>query len=333
MATIERHEFTLGTLNEYRKVAASALDRGDTTRAAEAHAVVILLLKGIGRVREALLESVAFFDRARAEPELVPVVSKDLIAAGCRASVMAAIATPEVPIAAVRESLGEVRRMCERRDASTNVVEQLEFELDATLDPERDWSARSRSLAARFKKDAYTLNCSDCATLRFAWRRRAQLTEAESTRFAELHPGCLSDRGHHLKAEFLLRNRRFVAANTQLESAIAALTLKVLPVPLLQTGLAIARARRSRADVATRLNQLDAALVDYEYPYDEFEVRLEVIRLASAKLLPRRLPPRLVDNESKAAVLAERIDARAPRSPFRQRLSRELSTRTNKRTS
>ncbi|MBL8940124.1 MAG: hypothetical protein JNM69_36580 [Archangium sp.] len=331
MATIERHEYTLETLHEARRVTAKALDRCDTARAAEAHALVILLLKGIGRVREALLESVAFFDRARAEPPSVPVVSKDLIVAGCRASVMAAIATPEVPVAAVRESLGEVRRMCERRAVSSNVVDQLEFELDATLDPERDWSSRSRALTTRFKKEAYALNCSECATLRFAWRHRAHLTQAETARLVELHPGCLADRGHHLKAEFLLRNRRLVAADAQLQSAIAALSIKALPVPLLQTGLAIARARRSRVDVVTRLTQLDAALVDYEYPYDEFEVRLEVIRLASARLLPRRLPPRLLDNERKAAVLAHRIDARAPSSQFRQRLADELS-RCSKRT-
>ncbi|MDP3238078.1 MAG: hypothetical protein Q8N26_35125 [Myxococcales bacterium] len=324
MATIERGEFTLKMLNDFRDA------RTSSTQPIEASAAIVVILKGLGRVQEALVEGVSLFEAARDTLMLKP---KSLVPAGLRAAVMAAIATPEVPIDSVKASLDELRRLCASLSLDDVLVHHLALELKATLHPLSNVSKQAASLSAPLARINLPLACRSCSRVRLAWRRRATVPWSELNELDKTDHHCLAGRVAHLKAERFLAEDNLVEAQEALDRASSLTEASVLPVALLTTGLTIARRRRDATAVTRYLEQLSAALVDFEYPYDEFEARLEVLAITQLGLRPRPRPRILTDNLERVTALAGRLERRDPKSVAMKRVARVASERHGRKAS
>lgn len=274
MATIERGVFTVRNLEDWRATMLLEETSGHPTAGIEARAKFVVIAKALGRVKETLVEGVTLFDRVR---NVGLRAAGPTALSGLRAVVMAAIARPEVSTASVHQSIDEIRRLCRAAGQPALVADHLELDLDATLQPATDYSARARALYRKVV-DSGPLMCTQCMRVRLAWRFRKELTREEVAEFTVMAPHCLPERGAHLVAAYLLHQGRVAAADAAYRRAVAAFGAEALPVPLLRTGVAIAVRRKSSRLVNARVAALEAALRDFEYPYIELAARRDLMR-------------------------------------------------------
>jgi hypothetical protein len=321
MATIERGEFTLAMLGEYRSIAATHADRGESHIALGLRSVAVHILKSLGRVREALLEGTALFPEAERAFRSMTSTRQENVVVGLRATIGAAIASPEVPVVAVEQSIVALEQLCADAQRPAGAAALLRLQLRATLEPTTDLTAEVARLRHTVEASSQLLLCTACLSIRLGWYQRAQLSPADRTKLASTRVNCIAERAAHLLAEHSLAAGDLVEAERQYKVAVANLPASVLSVPLVRTGLAIAAASGGRRKVAARLRQLDAALADYEYPYEAFEAVLLVERLRRAGLTPRKLPARVEHARREAAELAALLDARSPRTNAMKRLT------------
>ncbi|MDP3238075.1 MAG: hypothetical protein Q8N26_35110 [Myxococcales bacterium] len=278
MATIEHWLIKDETIRDWAATAESSLLRGQVDEELTNRAKLVFMTKWIGRVIEAVGLGATLFERVRDTGGLVN--RAPAIVAGLRAAITAAIARPEVPVHAVRDSIEQLRTWLVEADRPAAICDHLTLDLDATLEPGLDVSRRARALASRVFEGDFELHCGPCAVVRLAWRCRSTLAPGQLERFvqgARKGPSkkliCNADRFPHLVAQSYLERGLFEPAESAYGRAVEAWEAPVLPLPLVSTGIELAVRQGHRADLSERLRAFDQAVVDYEYPYIELSRR------------------------------------------------------------